>query len=259
MSTKVLPKIQVRNLKKSFGTKHVLTGVSFDVHQGQSLVIIGGSGTGKSVTLKCILGLIEPDEGSILVDGVEQVKASESTREETREKISMLFQGSALFDSLSVWENISFRLLRESSMTRQKAKEIAIDKLKAVRLGEHVADLFPSELSGGMQRRVALARTIVSKPDIIFFDEPTAGLDPINGDRINGLIRQCVQDLGSTSITITHDIPSARKIADYVAMIHGGKIIWLGPVEQLEESGNDYVDQFIHGRSKGPIVEDVNM
>lgn len=259
MNKKILPKIQVRGLKKSFGAKKVLTGVTFDVHQGESLVIIGGSGTGKSVTLKCILGLIEPDAGSIFVDGVEQAGASESVREETREKISMLFQGSALFDSLSVWENVAFRLLRQSDMTRKRAKEIAIEKLKMLRLGERVATLYPSELSGGMQRRVALARAIVSDPDIIFFDEPTAGLDPINGDRINSLIVEYVKELGATSITITHDIASARKIADYVAMIHEGKIVWIGPVDQLDESGSPYVDQFIHGRSEGPIREDVNM
>lgn len=259
MTTKALPKICVRGLKKSFGAKKVLTGLSFDVHTGQSLVIIGGSGTGKSVSLKCILGLLEPDEGSIKIDGVEQVNASDSVHEATREKISMLFQGSALFDSLPVWENVAFRLLQDSNISRKEAKEIAIEKLKSLALGTRVADLYPSELSGGMLRRVALARAIATKPDIIFFDEPTAGLDPITGARINGLIVGCVKELGATAITITHDIASARQIADHVAMIHQGKIIWLGPVEQLDDSGNPYVDQFIHGRSEGPITEDVNM
>jgi phospholipid/cholesterol/gamma-HCH transport system ATP-binding protein len=251
------PKIAVAGVHKRFGKKVVLDGVDLEVARGQSLVIIGGSGTGKSVLLKCILGLIRPDSGSIKVDGTETVGMSASDREQVMRKFGMLFQGSALFDSLKVWENVAFGLIQGRKMERAKARDIAIEKLAQVGLGPEVGELSPAELSGGMQKRVALARAIATEPEIIFFDEPTTGLDPITADVINDLIVACVKRLGATTLSITHDMASARKIADRIAMIYKGRIIWQGPVADIDRSGNDYVDQFIHGRAEGPIKMDV--
>ncbi len=253
MSKKSTPKIELKNVKKAFGKNKVLQGVDLDVAKGESMVIIGGSGSGKSVTLKCILGLIQPDSGSILVDSQEITKMSSKQKEKINSKFGMLFQGGALFDSLTVWENISFGLRATSNINKDDAYSLAVDKLKAVGLKDHVAKLFPSELSGGMQKRVALARAIAAEPEIIFFDEPTTGLDPIMADVINDLIVKCVKDLGATAVSITHDMASVRKIADKVAMIYDGKIIWNGTIKKMENSGNQYVDQFIHGRATGPI------
>jgi phospholipid/cholesterol/gamma-HCH transport system ATP-binding protein len=247
------PKIQLSHVRKSFGHKHVLNGVDLSVAHGESIVIIGGSGTGKSVMLKCILGLLKPDSGSIKVDGEETTRMSSRDRERMLLKFGMLFQGAALFDSLPVWENVAFGLIQGEHMPRTKAKDIAIAKLGAVGLTPEVGMLFPAELSGGMQKRVGLARAIADEPDIIFFDEPTTGLDPIMADVINELIRKCVKDLGVTAVTITHDMASARKIADRVAMIYQGKIIWTGHASEIDNSGNPYVDQFVHGRAEGPI------
>lgn len=247
------PKISVRDLHKSFGSKQVLTGLDLDVPTGGSLVVIGGSGTGKSVLIKCILGLLTPDKGSIKVDGVETIRMRAREREAVLRKFGMLFQGSALFDSLPVWENVAFGLIQGRGMDRGAAKKVALEKLAAVGLGPEVGDLWPAELSGGMQKRVALARAIATEPEIIFFDEPTTGLDPIMGDVINDLIIKCVRELGATALSITHDMASTRKIADRVAMIHGGKIVWEGPVSDIDDSGNPYVDQFIHGKAEGPI------
>lgn len=247
------PKIMMRDVKKSFGSKVVLDGVNLTVAPGESLVIIGGSGTGKSVTLKCILGLIHPDSGSIQIDGQETVNVNAAGRDALMKKFGMLFQGAALFDSLKVWQNVGFALIHGRGMDAEEARDIAIKKLAQVGLNEAVADLFPAELSGGMQKRVGLARAIATNPEIIFFDEPTTGLDPIMADVINDLIVDCVKDLGATALSITHDMASARKIADHVAMIHQGKIIWYGKVSDLDHSGNPYVDQFIHGRADGPI------
>lgn len=249
-----IPKISLRGLCKAFGPKVVLDGVDLDVARGESLVIIGGSGSGKSVMLKCILGLIQPDSGSIRIDGREVTGLSGSERDSLMRKFGMLFQGGALFDSLPVWENVAFGLIQAKAMSKAEAKEIALSKLAAVGLGEDVAQLFPAELSGGMQKRVALARAIAAEPEIIFFDEPTTGLDPIMGDVINDLIVKCVRDLGATALSITHDLASARKIADRVAMLYGGRIIWSGPVREIDSSDNPYVDQFIHGRAEGPIT-----
>lgn len=249
------PKIMMRDVKKSFGSKTVLDGINLTVAPGESLVIIGGSGTGKSVTLKCILGLIHPDSGSIQIDGRETTSFNSSERDDLMKKFGMLFQGAALFDSLKVWENISFALVHGRGMDPDEAREIALKKLSQVGLSAHVADLFPAELSGGMQKRVGLARAIAANPDIIFFDEPTTGLDPIMADVINDLIVDCVKDLGATAMSITHDMASARKIADHVAMIHEGRIIWYGKVSDLDHSDNPYVDQFIHGRAEGPITQ----
>ncbi len=245
------------NVHKSFGAKKVLQGITLEVGQGESLVVIGGSGTGKSVMLKCILGLIKPDSGHVYLEGTDLSKASAATLEEARSKMSMLFQGSALFDSLPVWENIAFRLLQEKKMTRSEAKSLAVTQLAAVGLPQEVARLYPAELSGGMQRRVALARAVASKPKIIFFDEPTTGLDPIMAGVINELIRSRVKELGAMAITITHDMASARHIADRVALLYQGKIVWQGPVEEIDRSENPYVEQFIHGKTQGPINIDV--
>ena len=250
-------KIEVRGLRKSFGPKVVLDGLDLDVGVGESVVVIGGSGTGKSVMLKCILGLLQPDAGSIRIDGEDVVGLAASKREALMRKFGMLFQGAALFDSLRVWENVAFGLIQGRGMARREAKEVALRKLAAVGLGREVAELRPSELSGGMQKRVGLARAIAAEPEIIFFDEPTTGLDPIMADVINNLIVKCVRELGATAISITHDMASARKIADRVAMLHRGKIIWEGPTADIDTTDNPYVDQFVHGRAEGPIQMEV--
>ncbi|MBK1663747.1 ABC transporter ATP-binding protein [Rhodospirillum rubrum] len=247
------PKIELRGLKKAFGPKVVLDGVDLTVGVGESVVIIGGSGTGKSVALKCILGLLRPDSGSILIDGQETVGLRGQDRDKVMAKFGMLFQGAALFDSLPVWQNVAFGLLQGQRMPRRQAKEIAITTLAEVGLGADVADLSPSELSGGMQKRVGLARAIATNPEIIFFDEPTTGLDPIMADVINDLIRTSVRHLGATALSITHDMASATKVADRIAMLYQGKLIWVGPASEVYDSGNPYVDQFVHGRAEGPI------
>lgn len=251
------PKLQLTGVKKQFGSKVVLDGVDLSIDAGKSLVIIGGSGTGKSVTLKCVLGLLKPDSGSIKVDGEETTHLRGHERDELMAKFGMLFQGGALFDSMKVWENVAFGLIHGRGRDRKEAFDIAIEKIVAVGLKPEVGNLYPAELSGGMQKRVSLARAIAAKPEIIFFDEPTTGLDPIMADVINDLIVQSVKGLGATALSITHDMASARKIADYVAMIHQGKIIWHGSVKDLDHSGNEYVDQFIHGRATGPITRRV--
>jgi phospholipid/cholesterol/gamma-HCH transport system ATP-binding protein len=247
------PKIELSGVKKAFGPKVVLAGIDYALPAGESLVVIGGSGSGKSVLLKCILGLIRPDAGSIRIDGVETVGAKGEAREAVLKKIGMLFQGAALFDSMTVWQNVGFRLIQGQGMARKEAKEIAIGKLAQVGLGADVAELFPSELSGGMQKRVSLARAIATDPEIIFFDEPTTGLDPIMADVINDLIVASVRKLGATTISITHDMASARKIATQVAMIYDGRFIWSGPVAEIDRTDNPYVAQFIHGNAEGPI------
>jgi len=248
------PKISLRDVKKSFGSKAVLNGVTLDVQQGESLVIIGGSGTGKSVLLKCILGILEPDSGSIKIDGQEVVGMNRRDREALMHKFGMLFQGGALFDSLTVWENITFAVAQRQKLSKAQARDIAVEMLGKVGMKPEVAKLHPAELSGGMQKRVSLARAICAKPDIIFFDEPTTGLDPIMADVINDLIIDCTKDLGSTGMSITHDMASASKIANSIAMIYQGKIIWHGRAQDIYHSKNDYVDQFVHGRAHGPIT-----
>lgn len=243
--------ITLQDVKKSFGPKHVLRGVDLSIASGTSMVIIGGSGTGKSVLLKCILGLVQPDSGSITLDGQDVAQAE---RDAFLARFGMLFQGGALFDSLPVWQNVAFRLLRGSlKRPRTEAREIAIEKLRRVGLTPDVADLFPSELSGGMQKRVGLARAIAADPEIIFFDEPTTGLDPIMSGVINDLIREIVTEMGATAMTITHDMTSVRAIADTVAMLHDGVIKWTGPVADMDASTDPYLSQFIAGRAEGPI------
>jgi phospholipid/cholesterol/gamma-HCH transport system ATP-binding protein len=242
-------KIEIKNLYKAFGKKKVLDGVDLNIKKGESLVVIGGSGTGKSVLIKCIQGLLTPDMGSIKIDGEEVI----GTKKNIHEKMGMLFQGAALFDSLSVWENVAFTLLENKNTDRKTAKLEAIRVLRQVGLAPDVADLSPSELSGGMQKRVGLARAIISNPEIIFFDEPTTGLDPIMADVINELIIESAKGLGATTLTITRDMASARKIADRIAMLYNGKIIWSGTVKEMDKSDNPYLKQFINGQSQGPI------
>ncbi|MEE2692271.1 MAG: ATP-binding cassette domain-containing protein [Pseudomonadota bacterium] len=251
--TNATPKLSIKGLEKSFGAKKVLRGVDLDLDAGRSLVIIGASGTGKSVLLKCILGLLQPDRGSIAIDGADILRLSDSKRAKATRQISMLFQGAALFDSLRVWENVAFRLLYSEGKPNKQARDRAIDCLAQVGLAPEVGDLSPAELSGGMQKRVGLARAIAADPSILFFDEPTTGLDPITADVINNLIVDRVKALGAAAISITHDMASARKIADEIAMIHEGRIIWRGPASEILNSGNPMVDQFVNGRADGPI------
>ncbi len=251
------PKIEAKGVFKRFGAKVVLDGLDLTVMPGESMVIIGGSGTGKSVTIKSVLGLVTPDKGSIKVDGLEVTRLGGSAREKVNRKFGMLFQSAALFDSLKVWENVAFALIQGRGLGRTEAKDIALAKLAKVGLGPEVGELSPSELSGGMQKRVGLARAIAAEPEIIFFDEPTTGLDPIMADVINNLIVTTVKDMGVTTLSITHDMASARKIADKIAMLYKGKIIWSGRKEDIDKSGNPYVDQFIHGRAEGPIKMEV--
>lgn len=248
------PKIELSGVYKTFGSKKVLDGIDLTIEKGESLVVIGGSGSGKSVLIKSILGIMQPDRGSIKIDGIEVTKLSRNERQDMMRKFGMLFQGGALFDSLPVWENITFALLQNKSVNKSQAKELAIEKLKSVGLAPEVSNLFPSELSGGMQKRVALARAIAANPEIIFFDEPTTGLDPIMSDVINKLIVKCSKELGATTLTITHDMASARHIANNVTMIYQGKLIWRGDIKHIDSSNNPYVDQFIHGRAEGPIT-----
>jgi phospholipid/cholesterol/gamma-HCH transport system ATP-binding protein len=244
--------IELQGVHKAFGAKRVLRGVDLSVATGESLVVIGGSGTGKSVLLKCILGLVPPDAGRILLDGQD---AGRAERAAFLSRFGMLFQGGALFDSLSVWQNVAFRLLRgPAKLPRAAARARAMEKLARVGLGPDVADLTPAQLSGGMQKRVGLARAICADPEIIFFDEPTTGLDPIMAGVINALIRGIVTELGVTAVTITHDMSSVRAIADRVAMLHDGVIRWQGPVATMEEADDLCLAQFIHGRPEGPMT-----
>ena len=253
------PKIRLSGVYKAFGKKKVLNGVDLDIAKGESFVIIGGSGTGKSVTLKCILGLLNPDKGMIEFDGQNLADLTHAERDEVNGKIGMLFQSAALFDSLSVWENVAFSLLQNKTVSKVEAKRIAIEKLAQVGLSKEVADVYPADLSGGMKKRVGLARAIATNPEVIFFDEPTTGLDPIMSDVINDLIVSTVKQLGATALTITHDMNSAKKIADKIAMLYEGKIIWIGTVKELEKTKNPYVRQFVAGSASGPIKMQVKV
>ena len=251
-TTETRPKISLKDVHKAFGPKVVLDGLDLDIAEGRSTVVIGGSGVGKSVMLKCILGLLTPDSGSVEIDGVSVLGLSSGERDRVNRKIGMLFQGAALFDSLPVWENVAFRLLSDGT-GRDEALEIAVRKLAQVGLRANVGHLSPADLSGGMRKRVGLARAIAGDPEIIFFDEPTTGLDPIMSGVINELIVSCVKELGATALSITHDMESAQKIGDRIAMIYNGRIIWNGPADEVAGSDNELVEQFVNGRADGPI------
>jgi phospholipid/cholesterol/gamma-HCH transport system ATP-binding protein len=248
-----VPKIRLRDLRKRFGDKVVLDGVDLDVMPGESVVIIGGSGSGKSVTLKCILGLLTPDSGEIEVDGQSVIGIGAQEYERINSRIGMLFQSAALFDSLPVWENVAFGLVEGRGLSRGEARPIAIQKLAQVGLTEEIGMMWPSDLSGGMRKRVGLARAIATDPEIIFFDEPTTGIDPIMGDIINELIAKCTREIGATALTITHDMASARKISDRIAMLYKGRIVWAGPTDEIDAADDAVVQQFIHGLAEGPI------
>ncbi len=247
------PKIRLRDVHKSFGAKTVLNGVSLDIAKGESVVVIGGSGTGKSVLIKSIIGILLADSGIIEVDGQDIAQIPANSRDAVNRKFGMLFQGGALFDSLPVWENVAFGLMQRERMSRAHAKDRAIETLAKVGLNADVGELAPSELSGGMQKRVGLARAIAGEPEIVFFDEPTTGLDPIMADVINDLIVSCVKQQGITALSITHDMHSARKIGDRMTMLYQGRLIWDGAAKDVDNSGNPYVEQFVHGSAKGPI------
>jgi phospholipid/cholesterol/gamma-HCH transport system ATP-binding protein len=245
-------KIRVVNLSKSFGENQVLRGVDLEVRQGESMVVIGGSGSGKTVLIKCIIGLIKPDEGKIYVDGLEITTLEEKGMNEVRKKFGMLFQWGALFDSMTVWENVGFGLRRHLRLKEEEIRRIACEKLELVGLN-NIEELMPSELSGGMKKRVSLARALAMEPEILLYDEPTTGIDPIMADAINDLIIQMKEKLDVTSITITHDMKSAYKIGDRIAMLFQGKIIEVGSPEEIKNCSNPIVQQFIQGKSEGPI------
>jgi phospholipid/cholesterol/gamma-HCH transport system ATP-binding protein len=251
------PKIRLRDVHKRFAEKVVLDGVDLEIMPGESVVVIGASGSGKSVTLKCILGLLTPDSGEIEIDGKSVVDIGAEERERINRKIGMLFQNAALFDSLPVWENVAFGLTEGRGLSRTEARPIAIQKLAQVGLTEEIGMMWPSDLSGGMRKRVGLARAIATDPEIIFFDEPTTGIDPIMGDIINELIAKCTRDIGATALTITHDMASARKISDRIAMLYKGKIVWVGPTAEIDAADNAVVQQFIRGLAEGPIQMEV--
>jgi phospholipid/cholesterol/gamma-HCH transport system ATP-binding protein len=247
------PKLALEGISKTLGGRAVLRGVDLDVAAGRSLVVIGGSGVGKSVTLKCALGLLTPDAGAVRVDGRDVTALPARERVPLMAKFGMLFQGAALFDSLTIWENVAFRLLYADRLSRGEARERAIEAMRKVRLAPDFAERLPVELSGGMQKRAGLARAIIARPDILFFDEPTTGLDPITADAINDLIVEMVKELGCAAVSITHDMASALKIGDEIAMLYEGRIVWRGPAATVMQSGDPRVDQFVHGRAEGPI------
>ncbi|KLN60222.1 ABC transporter [Kiloniella spongiae] len=246
-------RIKIRGLTKAFGPKVILNNLDLDVYAGESLVVIGGSGTGKSVLLKCMLGLLRPDAGSIEINEQEIVGLGSDDMEQVRRKFGMLFQYAALFDSLSILDNVAFGLTQAHGVPKKEAHQIALEKLSAVGLGERFAAKFPAELSSGMKKRVGLARAIATTPETLFFDEPTTGLDPVMGDVIDQLIVKSVKELGATGLTITHDMDSAKRISDRIAMLYDGKITWVGPTDELEKTDNPYVHQFINGLLDGPI------
>jgi phospholipid/cholesterol/gamma-HCH transport system ATP-binding protein len=248
------PKLKLQGVAKRFDTRTVLADVDIALEAGRSLVIIGGSGQGKSVTIKIAAGLMEPDAGKILYDGEDMTGLPLRGRYALARRYGFLFQGAALFDSLQIWHNVAFRLLNADKVGRREARDRAIEALDRVGLSAAVADQYPGELSGGMQKRVGLARAVIANPEVIFFDEPTTGLDPINADVINNLIVEQVKRLGCTAVSITHDMASARKIGDEIAMLHEGRIVWRGPASEIDRSGDPYVDQFVHGRAEGPIT-----
>lgn len=247
------PYINIKDLTKRFGDKSVLTGVDLNIAEGESVVLIGTSGSGKTLLLKCLLGLIPPSSGQIVMNGQDTAAFRGAARDAFIERTGMLFQKSGLFDSLTTWENVAFRPMQQGKVDRAEARDRAIDKLVMVGLDEHVADLSPSELSGGMQKRVGIARAIFDDPELLLLDEPTAGLDPIMSNVINDLILDLVREIGCTAISIDSDMAGAQRLGDRVAMLHDGRIIWEGPANKMLTSGDPYVDQFVHSRAEGPI------
>lgn len=247
-------KLQVKSLHKSFGEHHVLQGINLEVKKDSSLVILGGSGSGKSVLIKSIIGLINPDSGSILYDNQESINLSPKERLSILENCGYLFQAGALFDSLNIQENITFFAQKIYSLSKKDITELARSKLHSVGLPDRILNLHPSELSGGMQKRVALARAICTNPKILFFDEPTTGLDPIMSNVINDLIIKIREELGATTITITHDMASARQIAKEVAFLHKGKILWSDSISKMDKADNKYFQQFITGDTKDVVT-----
>jgi len=245
--------IELRDIHKSFDKKNVLNGVDLKVEKGESVVVIGGSGSGKSVLLKHIIGLLRPEKGTVTVNSTDILQLDEDGLNEVRKKFGMLFQSAALFDSMAVWENVGFGLKRHTGMHDREIKEVAVQKLRLVGL-VNVEDLMPSELSGGMRKRVGLARAIAMEPEILLYDEPTTGLDPITADAINDLIIKMREKLQVTSVAITHDMKSAYKIADTIAMLYNGVIVAKGTPEEIRTTADPVVRQFIEGRAEGPIV-----
>jgi len=248
-------KIHIDDLRKSFGPKTVLDGVSIDIAPAESLVIIGGSGTGKSVLLKHIIGLLKQDSGTVEVDGTAVEKLGNREITEFRRKFGMAFQEGALFDSMSVWKNVAFPLQRLKKMSRGEIRERVEECLAMVRL-EGVGEKLPSQLSGGMRRRVGFARAVAHQPEILLFDEPTTGLDPVNTALIDEVILDLNDRLKTTTVTITHDMESAFRIGDRIAMIARGKIIAEAPPEEFRRLEDPRVQQFIHGRAEGPLSEE---
>ncbi|MDR3223967.1 MAG: ATP-binding cassette domain-containing protein [Holosporales bacterium] len=247
--------IEVENLTKSFGGRDVLQNVTLNIRRGESYVVIGGSGSGKSVLVKCILGLLKPESGIVKINGQNTSKLSQKAMFQTLLKCGVLYQGGALFDSLNVIDNISFGLIYGYGKSQKEAYGIALEKLNAVDLDEKVAKIFPAELSGGMKKRVALARAIATNPDIIFFDEPTTGLDPITTGIIDELIVKCTKEMGISALSITHDISSLRRISDIVGLLYNGSIIWEGKNEELDTTDNPYIRQFLAGSPVGPFTQ----
>lgn len=249
--------IEIIGLRKSFNSHKVLTGINLKIEKGQTKVIIGRSGCGKSVLLKHIVGILKPDAGRVIVDGQDITGLSGKEMDAVRMKIAMVFQGGALFDSLTVGENVGFRLIEHTSILKREVKKIVEESLADVGLSG-IEDKMPAELSGGMKKRVALARAICIRPQIILYDEPTTGVDPITADSINGLIRSLHDKIKVTAIVVTHDMKSAYKIADRIAMLYQGKIIAEGTPDEIQHSDNPVVHQFINGLAKGPITENVH-
>ena len=253
MAPTLAPAIDLQNLKLAFGNKVVLNGASLAIAKGSTQVILGGSGSGKSVLLRCILGLLVPQSGTTTVFGHKVDPSNTAAHTQLMGKFGMLFQSGALFDSLRVWENVAFTLLQQG-MKEADAKKVAIQKLGMVGLASRVAEQMPAELSGGMRKRVALARAICHNPEVVLYDEPTTGLDPITADVINDLIIKLQDELKCTGVVITHDMHSAFKVADRMAFLYQGKFLAEGTVKEFEKSDNPYVRQFVEGRADGPIA-----
>ena len=238
--------IEILNLSKNFDNKNILKNINLKITKGESLVIIGKSGSGKSLLMKCVLGILKPSQGEILIKNKNFFSVKRDEQDLILKSIGVTFQGNALFDSMRIWENISFKLSQNNFFKFSQLKEKVEFSLNQVGLSNSIMYQFPSQLSGGMQKRVAIARAIIDEPEILFFDEPTSGLDPVTGNKINSLIIDNVKRLGSTSITITHDLSSLNKIANKVAMINEGKIIWYGEKQDLKKSKNKTLNEFIN-------------